>query len=219
MAEGRIPRDCVDWLPHPSHEGRFGIACTRDMLLVAASGVRSPSGKARGVASRFRRQGPDEPKRDPPDRNREDRDHHAAALPRRQPRRAGAARLRLSLVLRANRTTPASPPTPSIRRRATPSAPPSERTARLTSVAMRARLRAAAAAELSGGATAIFCSEHCHSRLTSPSEVDTLRDFLGGFFDDVRVGVYLRRQDQVALSLYSTRLKSGDVEHRDPAPR
>ena len=51
---------------------------------------------------------------------------------------------------------------------------------------MRARLRAAAAAELNGDATAIFCNEHCHSRLTTPAEVETLRDFLGDFFDDDR---------------------------------
>lgn len=79
---------------------------------------------------------------------------------------------------------------------------------------MRDRLRAAAAAELGSGGTAIFCSEHCHSRLKTAEEVERLRDFLGGFFDDVRIGVYLRRQDQVALSLYSTRLKSGDTEKR-----
>ena len=65
-----------------------------------------------------------------------------------------------------------------------------------------------------GGATAIFCSEHCHSRLKTAAEVEALRDFLGGFFDEVRIGVYLRRQDQVALSLYSTRLKSGEVERQ-----
>ena len=32
-----------------------------------------------------------------------------------------------------------------------------------------------------------------------------------------QVGVYLRRQDQVALSLYSTRLKSGGTDRDDPA--
>ena len=79
---------------------------------------------------------------------------------------------------------------------------------------MRARLQAAAEAELKGGATAIFCSEHCHSRLTTLAEVETLRDFLRGFFDEIRIGVYLRRQDQVALSLYSTRLKSGEAERQ-----
>ncbi len=74
---------------------------------------------------------------------------------------------------------------------------------------MRARLERAAAAELDGGLTTIFCSEHCHSRLINASEVARLRDFLAPFFDEIRVSVYLRRQDQIALSLYSTKLKSG----------
>ena len=74
---------------------------------------------------------------------------------------------------------------------------------------MRARLRRMAEAELTGGRTAIFCSEHCHSRLVSPNEVARLRNFLSEFFDEIEISVYLRRQDRVALSLYSTRLKSG----------
>ena len=45
---------------------------------------------------------------------------------------------------------------------------------------MRARMRAAAEAELAGAATAIFCSEHCHSRLTTAGEVAALQAFLGG---------------------------------------
>ncbi len=83
---------------------------------------------------------------------------------------------------------------------------------------MRARLRRAAATELSAEAvrdkSAIFCNEHCHSRLISEAEVRCLRDFLRPFFEDVQVCVYLRRQDQVALSLYSTRLKSGSSAER-----
>jgi hypothetical protein len=74
---------------------------------------------------------------------------------------------------------------------------------------MRDRLKKLAEAELTGGKTAIFCSEHCHSRLVSPAEVWRLRDFLAEFFDEIEVSVYLRRQDRVALSLYSTMLKSG----------
>lgn len=78
--------------------------------------------------------------------------------------------------------------------------------------AMRERLRRAAAAELGESGTAIFCSEHCHSRLTTDAEVETLRGLLAEFFDDVQISVYLRRQDQVAVSLYSTRLKSGALD-------
>ena len=91
-------------------------------------------------------------------------------------------------------TTPGSPPTRSTRggairmREALGVRGPSGRGADARAAA------AAAAAELAGDATAIFCSEHCHSRLKTPEEMATLRDFLGGFFDDIRVGVYLRRR-------------------------
>jgi hypothetical protein len=79
---------------------------------------------------------------------------------------------------------------------------------------MRRRMREAADAEIEGTQTAIFCNEHCHSRLTKPEEVATLREFLARHFDDVQVTIYLRRQDQVAVSLYSTRLKSGATDQR-----
>ena len=75
--------------------------------------------------------------------------------------------------------------------------------------AMRERMRIAAASELSADLTAIFCSEHCHGRLVDVAEVATLRDFLIDLFDDVEISVYIRRQDQLAVSLHSTRLKSG----------
>ncbi len=79
---------------------------------------------------------------------------------------------------------------------------------------MRERLRRLAEAELTGGHRAIFCNEHCHSRLVNPEEVQRLRDFLAEFFDEIEISVYLRRQDRVALSLYSTMLKSGAAPER-----
>ncbi|MCB1336243.1 MAG: hypothetical protein KDK10_01860 [Maritimibacter sp.] len=79
---------------------------------------------------------------------------------------------------------------------------------------MRERLRKLAGAELTGNHTAIFCSEHCHSRLETADEVWRLRDFLADFFDEIQISVYLRRQDRVALSLYSTMLKSGAQPER-----
>jgi hypothetical protein len=80
--------------------------------------------------------------------------------------------------------------------------------------AMRARLERAARVELADGSNAIFCNEHCHSRLQSRDEIRRLRGFLAEFFDDIRVCIYLRRQDRVALSLYTTKLKSGNVPQR-----
>ena len=85
--------------------------------------------------------------------------------------------------------------------------------------AMRARLLDAARVELVDRAeTTIFCSEHCHSRLNSAEEIATLHGLLSEFFDDIQIAIYLRRQDQVALSLYSTQLKSGAV-HSTILPR
>jgi tetratricopeptide (TPR) repeat protein len=84
--------------------------------------------------------------------------------------------------------------------------------------AFRARFEKRAAAELGQPETVIFCNEHCHSRLTTRDEVARLRDLLAPHFDRIDVSVYLRRQDQLALSLYSTRLKSGGTD-TDILPR
>lgn len=89
--------------------------------------------------------------------------------------------------------------------------------------AMRARIEAAAREELareklgSATGTVIFCNEHCHSRLTRRSEVERLHALLHPFFDEIKIAVYLRRQDQVALSLYATQIKSG-ATHRSLIP-
>jgi len=57
--------------------------------------------------------------------------------------------------------------------------------------------------------TVIISSEHLHSRLTSEEEVLTLRKLLNKYFDKFKIIVYLRRQDEVATSLYSTALRVG----------
>ena len=57
--------------------------------------------------------------------------------------------------------------------------------------------------------TFIFSSEHLQSRLAHPDELQALKDFLEDFFTEVHVAVYLRRQDRVAVSRYSTDVKSG----------
>ena len=58
--------------------------------------------------------------------------------------------------------------------------------------------------------TVIFSSEHCHSRLVYPSHVERLRNLLAPYFETVTVLVYLRRQDEMASSSYSTRLRAGE---------
>ncbi|WP_125776223.1 hypothetical protein [Antribacter gilvus] len=60
-----------------------------------------------------------------------------------------------------------------------------------------------------GATTFLISSEHLHSRLVTPAEVVRLRELLDGLFDEIEVLVYLRPQHEVALSLYSTRLKVG----------
>ena len=55
----------------------------------------------------------------------------------------------------------------------------------------------------------IFTCEHFHSRLKTEAEVEALKALLSPFFDDFEIIGYLRRQDQLASSLYSTYLKVG----------
>ena len=55
----------------------------------------------------------------------------------------------------------------------------------------------------------IVSNEHCSSRLVQPSDVRSLQTFLDGFFDAVRIIVFLRRQDRLAVSGYSTQLRAG----------
>ncbi|WP_134726307.1 hypothetical protein [Paracoccus luteus] len=73
--------------------------------------------------------------------------------------------------------------------------------------AVRARL--AAEIEATGANTLLISNEHCHGRLDTPESVQRLAQLLGAPFRRVRVIVYLRRQDQMAVSLHSTRLKGG----------
>lgn len=55
----------------------------------------------------------------------------------------------------------------------------------------------------------IFSSEHLQSRLNSLHEIQTLYDLLEPYFNSIKILLYLRRQDQVAVSLYSTMCRAG----------
>jgi len=57
--------------------------------------------------------------------------------------------------------------------------------------------------------TVIFSSEHLFSRGMESGALPQLRALLGTMFDRFRVVVYLRRQDELAISRLSTRLKAG----------
>lgn len=57
--------------------------------------------------------------------------------------------------------------------------------------------------------TMIVSNEHLHSRLSSPAEIERLRDLLSPHCDEFSVLVYLRRQDTLACSAHVSRIKFG----------
>jgi len=69
--------------------------------------------------------------------------------------------------------------------------------------------RLAAAVRAARPDTLLLSSEHMSSRISNPEHLARLHTMLAEFSDDVRVVVYLRRQDELLLSLYSTWLKAG----------
>ncbi|GMG84875.1 hypothetical protein LNKW23_40910 [Paralimibaculum aggregatum] len=77
--------------------------------------------------------------------------------------------------------------------------------------AFRARMEREAAEEVAAhpDKTFIMSNEHLSSRLNGPPSVARLKRLLAPLFEEIEVVVYLRRQDQVAVSLYSTLLKFG----------
>ncbi|MHA7898281.1 MAG: hypothetical protein ACX94B_00350 [Henriciella sp.] len=56
--------------------------------------------------------------------------------------------------------------------------------------------------------TLIISSEHFQSRLYTDKEISFIKSFLSEWVEEFQVVVYFRRQDELALSLLSTRLKS-----------
>ncbi|HEX3870733.1 MAG TPA: hypothetical protein VHV77_09870 [Pirellulales bacterium] len=63
--------------------------------------------------------------------------------------------------------------------------------------------------EQSGCGTIIFSSEHCSSRLRTKDEISALHRMMAPLGSQCRIVIYLRRQDELALSAYSTGLKTG----------
>ncbi len=57
----------------------------------------------------------------------------------------------------------------------------------------------------------IISNEHLTSRLNSSEELNRLFDFLTGFSRNIELIIYLRRQDSLLESLYSTAIKSGNT--------
>ncbi len=61
----------------------------------------------------------------------------------------------------------------------------------------------------SGCHTAILSNEHCSSRLTTITEIGKIHQILARLARECRVIIYLRRQDEVVASHYSTAVRSG----------
>lgn len=59
--------------------------------------------------------------------------------------------------------------------------------------------------------TVIFSNEHCHSRLVRVEMIRKLADLLSVHFDEIKVIFYLRRQDDLASSFYSTQIRNGET--------
>ncbi|CAA2160570.1 hypothetical protein MBRA_05726 [Methylobacterium brachiatum] len=55
----------------------------------------------------------------------------------------------------------------------------------------------------------LLSNEHCSSRLTSINEIENIKTLLLTFSSQIRIVIYLRRQDECLVSSYSTAIKSG----------
>ena len=67
----------------------------------------------------------------------------------------------------------------------------------------------------SGDATLVYSSEHMQSRLCDLEEIRRVARLLRALVDEVRVVVWLRRQDRFALSAHGTAVKAGSAAEFD----
>lgn len=58
--------------------------------------------------------------------------------------------------------------------------------------------------------TVVYSSEHLQSRLTAVDEIKSVARLLRPLYDELRVVVYLRRQDRYAMSAHSTAIRGGN---------
>lgn len=70
-----------------------------------------------------------------------------------------------------------------------------------------------------GVATMIVSSEHFHSRLCTRQDIARLKSFMAQWAESFQIVLYLRRQDRIALGLYSTHVRSGQTEPTPFLPR
>jgi len=67
----------------------------------------------------------------------------------------------------------------------------------------------------SGCHTGILSNEHCSSRLTNTTEIQKIHQILTRLGRECRVKIYLRRQDELVASHYSTEVRSGGTREFD----
>jgi hypothetical protein len=68
-------------------------------------------------------------------------------------------------------------------------------------------------------ATILMSNEHLQSRLITLDEVQRLKYFVSLLADEIKIILYIRRQDRVAVSYFSTKLKAGLQDHDNVFPR
>ncbi len=61
--------------------------------------------------------------------------------------------------------------------------------------------------------TVVISNEWLHPRIQSPTEFQRLSHLLNQVSTDIEIVMYIRRQDKLALSMYSTSLKAGNYQH------
>ena len=60
--------------------------------------------------------------------------------------------------------------------------------------------------------TIVYSSEHFHSRTRAPEELARLKSLITHLYDDIKIVVYLRRQDRLAMSASNTAIQGGAVK-------
>lgn len=67
--------------------------------------------------------------------------------------------------------------------------------------------------------TLLISNEHLHGQLHSLDSKKRLRSIFEGLCDRIQVVIYLRRQDSLAVSLFTTRLLAGDTDCENILPK
>jgi len=64
----------------------------------------------------------------------------------------------------------------------------------------------------------VISNEHLSARLLSVEDVQAVKDFVAGLFSEIKIAIYVRRQDDFLLSSYSTEIKTGGTHHFSALP-